>query len=68
MNRIHTKVLLPVLALLAAGLAACTSPGGSHYTNLSLSDEPLTGKFIWHDLITDDLDQWTNFLPARQFS
>jgi predicted enzyme related to lactoylglutathione lyase len=23
--------------------------------NLSLSDEPLTGKFVWHDLITEDV-------------
>ena len=42
---------LTVLALL---LAACSGPGPERIAAFELSPEPLTGKFVWHDLITDD--------------
>ncbi|MEJ2383314.1 MAG: VOC family protein [Xanthomonadales bacterium] len=35
-------------------LAACTGPGAERIAAFELSDEPLIGKFVWHDLITDD--------------
>ena len=61
MNKINSRLLFPVLALALVVVAACSSSGGSRFADLPLSDEPLTGKFIWHDLITDDLDQAKRF-------
>lgn len=46
------KLIVPLVALVA--LAACSGPAMDRDADLELSDEPLTGKFIWHDLITDD--------------
>ena len=44
-----------LLAIALAGLlAACTSTAPGRAAGVSLSSEPLLGKFIWHDLITDD--------------
>lgn len=42
------------LLLLILGLAACSTVGGPSSSGFSLSDEPLLGKFVWHDLITED--------------
>jgi predicted enzyme related to lactoylglutathione lyase len=47
--------------LLLLGLMACTSSGGGRVADFPLSEEPLLGKFVWHDLITDDV------AGARQF-
>jgi len=44
-------------ALVLAAVAACTTPTGDRIIDLPLSKEPLTGKFVWHDLITDDAQQ-----------
>ena len=46
--------LLAVLTLVA-GLAACGTTGGGAAADLSLSEQPLVGKFVWHDLVTDDV-------------
>lgn len=43
-----------VLAM-AAGLAACGATGGQPEPGLELSDDPMVGKFVWHDLMTDDV-------------
>lgn len=40
--------------MLAACLTACSSAGPSLSGSFSLSPKPLLGKFVWHDLITDD--------------
>ena len=45
---------LPVLIALAGALAACTTAGGPDLSQMSFSDEPLLGKLVWYDLITDD--------------
>lgn len=42
------------LALLALGAAACTTASRPEATGMSFSSAPLTGKIIWHDLITED--------------
>ena len=42
--------------ILLAGITACASTTTSLMSGMSLSDEPLTGKFIWHDLVTTDLE------------
>lgn len=43
----------PALALLL-GAAACSTTGDGG-VDVPLSDRPLVGKFVWHDLITDDV-------------
>lgn len=60
MNRMILRRLLPVLAL-ALLIAACSSTAPGRATGFSLSSEPLLGKFVWHDLVTDDP------VKARQF-
>lgn len=42
------------LALLLVVLAACTSASRPEITGMSFTSEPLVGKMIWHDLITED--------------
>lgn len=45
-----------LMVILLAGITACASTTTSLMSGMSLSDEPLTGKFIWHDLVTTDLE------------
>jgi predicted enzyme related to lactoylglutathione lyase len=52
--------LLPVLAL-AFLIVACSATAPGPAAGFSLSSEPLLGKFVWHDLVTDDP------VKARQF-
>lgn len=52
---------LVCLALLTVLLVSCTAPGGGRLDDLPLSDVPLTGKFVWHDLITDNVPAATAF-------
>jgi predicted enzyme related to lactoylglutathione lyase len=47
------RALLASILLLCA--AACGTTGESG-ADLPLSDRPLVGKFVWHDLITDDVE------------
>ena len=49
------------MVLLLAGITACASTTTSLMSGMSLSDEPLTGKFIWHDLVTTDLEAGKRF-------
>jgi hypothetical protein len=37
------------------GLQACGTTGTGIAPGLALSEQPLPGKFVWHDLVTDDL-------------
>jgi predicted enzyme related to lactoylglutathione lyase len=53
-RRFRPAALVATVALLG-GLSACQSTGGPGGAELPLSDEPLFGKFVWHDLITDDV-------------
>ena len=46
--------------VLAATLTGCTSTGPG-LSEMSFSEEPLIGKFVWYDLITDDAE------AARRF-
>ena len=52
MKQLHTYLTL----MLLVGITACASTTTSLMSGMSLSDEPLTGKFIWHDLVTTDLE------------
>ena len=60
-HRVRTAALA---ALLLAAAAACTTPSGDRIADLPLSEEPLTGKFVWHDLVTDDAQQAKAFYGA----
>ncbi len=53
MNKSFQRIL--ALALLVAGIAACTTSSKPNISGMSFADGPLTGKVVWHDLITDDL-------------
>ena len=61
MPRNLTFARLACLALLAALAASCTTPAGNRLADVPLSDDPLFGKFVWHDLITDDVQAATAF-------
>ena len=49
--------ILPLITslVIAVGLGACSTTELSRVADFPLSDEPLVGKFVWHDLITDDV-------------
>jgi predicted enzyme related to lactoylglutathione lyase len=49
------------VALLLTGIAACTTVTKPDLGSMTFADGPLTGKIIWHDLITEDLDVAKNF-------
>jgi len=46
---------LSVLFLVGA-LFGCSTVGGPDLSKMSFSEEPLLGKFVWYDLITDDAE------------
>ncbi len=50
-----------LVALLLGMLAACATTGRIDRSRMSFSDQPLIGKFVWHDLMTDDVE------AARRF-
>lgn len=60
LNPYPSKGLMTALLLLFA-VSACTTTDSSRMADLPLSDKPLVGKFIWHDLISDDVRR------AKQF-
>jgi len=47
-----------------AVLAGCSTTGGPDLSKMSFSDEPLVGKFVWYDLITDDAEAAQQFYGA----
>lgn len=57
MKQLRTYLTVIVLA----GITACASTTTSLMSGMSLSEEPLTGKFIWHDLVTTDLEAGKRF-------
>ena len=52
MKRLQAILIL----ILLAAITACATTIAPELSGISLSDRPLTGKFIWHDLITTDLE------------
>lgn len=54
------NTLAGLIAATAVAIAACTTTSPD-LSGMSFSDEPLTGKFIWYDLITEDLDASKRF-------
>ena len=61
MHTPHIKQRIFAILLLVFGISACNTINDPSSSGFSLSDEPLVGKFVWHDLITDDIE------AARQF-
>lgn len=50
--------------VVAAGIGACSTTDLSRVADIALSDDPLVGKFVWHDLITDDVQAARAFYGA----
>jgi predicted enzyme related to lactoylglutathione lyase len=55
MPKLRSKPFLAGLLLSALLASGCSGPAPTRITDIELSDEPLIGKFVWHDLITDDV-------------
>jgi predicted enzyme related to lactoylglutathione lyase len=55
------KQRILAVALILAGIAACTTSAKPDLSGMSFADDPLIGKVIWHDLITEDLDAAKHF-------
>ena len=55
-----TRIALAISVLLL-GAVACTATSQSDLSGMSFSDEPLTGKIIWNDLVTEDFDAAQRF-------
>ena len=49
------------ISVLLLGAVACTATSQSDLSGMSFSDEPLTGKIIWNDLVTEDFDAAQRF-------
>ena len=47
--------------LMVATTASCTTAGAPALDGMSFTDEPLAGKVIWNDLITEDIDSARRF-------
>jgi predicted enzyme related to lactoylglutathione lyase len=62
MERISMRALVGLVVSIFVGvLWGCSTVGEPDLSGMSFSDEPLVGKFVWYDLITDDAD------AARRF-
>jgi predicted enzyme related to lactoylglutathione lyase len=57
----RAKYFLGVIVMLLVGITACTTAKTPQASNMSLSSEPLLGKMIWHDLVTEDIDSAQKF-------
>lgn len=55
------RYLCPLLVLMAV---SCTAGRDLDVSAMTFSDEPLLGKMVWHDLITDDQAAARNFYGA----
>lgn len=57
------RAIFPTVALLSCLwlISACSTQSDGSKASLPLSDRPLTGKFAWHDLITDDVSAAKRF-------
>jgi len=50
-----------VITLVMSGIAACTTASQPDLGGMSFADDPLVGKVVWHDLITEDIDAAEKF-------
>ena len=61
MNKKKLSLYGLVMLAMVIVISACSTSGTSRLADFPLSKEPLIGKFIWHDLVTDDVDQVKQF-------
>jgi predicted enzyme related to lactoylglutathione lyase len=47
--------------LLGGALGGCSTAAGPDLSQMSFSEKPLVGKFVWYDLITDDAEAAQRF-------
>lgn len=65
MNRQVFGIRVPAALLtVSVLLAACSSRSDTDLSGMSFSEDPLVGKVVWNDLITDDIDAARNFYGA----
>jgi predicted enzyme related to lactoylglutathione lyase len=55
-NRFAPSLVAQLTALLLTFSTGCVSTPGSDTSAMSFSHEPLVGKVVWNDLVTQDLD------------
>ena len=60
-NRLAAPLVAQLTGLLLALSSGCVSTPGLDTSAMSFSHEPLVGKVVWNDLVTQDLD------AARRF-
>ena len=60
----NRKFQVLVSAFILSLLSACSTVTSPITSGMSLSEQPLTGKFIWHDLLTDDTNSVREFYSA----
>lgn len=56
----RARLILP-LVLLAGMAVSCTTSGSPDLLGMTFSERPLTGKVIWNDLVTEDIDAAQRF-------
>jgi predicted enzyme related to lactoylglutathione lyase len=56
----RTRLVLPMVFLAALAMS-CTTSGTPDLLGMTFSDRPLTGKVIWNDLVTEDIDAAQRF-------
>ena len=49
------------IALVLAAAVGCVSQDALELSGMSFTEQPLVGKVVWNDLITDDLDSARRF-------
>lgn len=57
----RTRANYTIAVLLLVGLTACTTTNRPDLGGMTFSSDPLLGKIVWHDLITEDLDSARRF-------
>ena len=55
-NRVAAPLVAQLTGLLLALSSGCVSTPGTDTSAMSFSHEPLVGKVVWNDLVTQDLD------------
>ena len=49
------------IGLLALGIVACTTGSRPELSGMTFASDPLSGKFVWYDLMTEDFDSARKF-------
>lgn len=60
-GRTVRRPIIAALLVLLAVVTACTTASNRDFGSMTFADDPLLGKVVWHDLITEDYD------AARRF-